>query len=214
MENQEQPIIEPNIEQIETPVIKTMPFARLPKRNLLIITTLALITIILLTFSLFPKNSSVKQPTANMIPTPTLAPYVKSSLSLSAPKKNLNGKYSSDIEIVTAGNKVTGVEIDLSFDPKVLTDVEIAPGTLFTNPNTILKKIDPVKGLVTYTLFADAKQKSVSGEGTVAVLSFSIIPGVKTASSQINVLPATEAIAIGQFQSVLKTSTGATFLIK
>jgi hypothetical protein len=213
MENQQQPIIEPNIEQAETPVAKTMPFAQIPKKNLVIIAILVLITIVLLIASLFPKNQ-VKQKTTSAIPTPTLAPYVKSSLSLSSPNQNSSGKYSSNVEIATAGNQVTGVEIDLSFDPKVLTDVAITPGTFFTNPNTILKKIDPAKGLVTYTLFADAKQKSVYGKGTVAVLSFSIIPGVKTASSRINVLPATEAIAIGQFQSVLKTATGTTFSIK
>ena len=205
--------------QIITPTAETqtahVPFwNKLPRRNLIVIAVLILITIILLIINLLPKTYSVKNTVTNVVPTPTLAPYVKSSLSLSAPKRDSSGKYLSNVEISTAQNQVTGVQIDLAFDPKVLTNVEIIPGTFFTNPIVLLKKIDTVKGVVSYTLFANTTQKSASGKGVFATLSFSILPGVKIASTQINFLPTTEVVAIGQFESVLKTTTGMTFATK
>jgi hypothetical protein len=203
-----QPITQPNP---ETAI--RIPFGdKLPKRNLIVIAILVVITIILLTFSLFQPAPAVKQ--SVLIPTPTLAPYVQSGLSLTVPQKNSNGNYFSNVEISTAENQVTGVQIDLSYDPKILTNVEIATGTFFTNPTVLLKKIDTVKGIVSYTLFADQNPKSASGKGTVATLTFSVIPGTKTAFTKINFLPTTEAVGLGQFESVLKQTTGTNLTVK
>lgn len=176
------------------------------RKNLILIVVLILITSILLILSLFPKTPARQS-------APTLAPYVKSSLSLSTPQKNLDGNYSSNIEITTAQNQVTGVQISIIYDPKVLTNVAINPGTFFKNPNILLQKVDPLKGNVIYSLFANPNQKSVSGKGTIATLSFSVIPGTKS-TTQINFLPTTEVVALGQLQSVLKTTTGTVFNAK
>jgi hypothetical protein len=73
--------------------------------------------------------------------------------------------------------------------------------------------VDPLKGNVIYSLFANPNQKSVSGKGTIATLSFSVIPGTKS-TTQINFLPTTEVVALGQLQSVLKTTTGTVFNTK
>jgi hypothetical protein len=94
-----------------------------------------------------------------------------------------------------------------------LTNVDITPGTFFANPTILLKKIDAVKGIINYTLFANHTQKSASGNGVIATLSFSVIPG-KTSSTKINFLSTTEAVALGQFESVLKKTSGTSFTTK
>jgi hypothetical protein len=203
--------VQPVTEQAETPV---KPEFKLPTIKLpinLVILLLALITVALLLTALSAKKFSPKQQA--VVPTPTPAAYVQSNLSLSSPQKNSNGVYSSNVEISTGNNQVTGVQIDISYDPTVLTNVDIKTGSFFTNPTVLSKKIDAEKGILTYTLFVNPAQKSVSGSGTVAVLSFSTLAGAKT-PTKINLLPTSEAVAMGQFESVLKTATGTILALK
>jgi hypothetical protein len=69
-ETNSNPVEQPATEPVIEPVAPLPFWAKLPRRNLIVIAALILITIILLTLSLFPETS-VKQEANNPIPTPT-----------------------------------------------------------------------------------------------------------------------------------------------
>src|SRR5436190_5631457 len=47
---------------------------------------------------------------------------------------------------------ISAVQLQLKYDPNVLTDVDIIPGTLFPRPVVLTKKIDPEKGTIFYVI--------------------------------------------------------------
>jgi hypothetical protein len=166
---------------------------------------LVIIATIFLVFALVQKtntNTQIKPSAASP------RSYIQSNLLLSTPVIDSNGNYTSNVEITTGSNKVNGVDIRLSYDPRALANVDIKPGTFFTGPVVLLKKVNIAQATVTYTLAVNPSQKSANGKGTVAVLSFSRIDS--TLPIQINFLPQTEVTAVGYVSSVLNTSTGVT----
>jgi hypothetical protein len=186
----------------------------MPKKTLIFIAVLAIITISLLAISLIQKTSTITQLKSVISKSEyeNAVAYAQSNLSLSTPITSTTSAYTSNVEITTGNDKVTGVDVRLSYDPQVLGNVDIKPGAFFANPVILLKKIDPIKGLVTYTIAVNPSQKSAIGKGTVAMLSFSQIAA--SASTQINFLPETEVTAVGYASSVLNTSSNLTFTTK
>lgn len=128
--------------------------------------------------------------------------FAKTSLSISEDVRtsSRSGTYEVDVNIDSSDNKVTGLQLELSFNPAVLTKVDIEPGDFLTNPVVILKKIDSLNGRISYLLGGQIGEKGVSGRGTVAVISFS-----KTGSEEtsIDFLPQTIVTAQGFDQNVL-----------
>jgi len=112
-----------------------------------------------------------------------------------------SAKQDVDIIINTNGDKVTFTQLELSYNPKLLTSVDINPGTFFNNPQIVLKEINPASGRITYWLGISQNQKGIAGEGPVAVISFI---KVGSAPAQINFMPKTSVQASGTNQSVLK----------
>jgi len=216
MENEEPKTTVTN--PIPAPTAPTVPVVAneqkkgfMPKKTLIFIAVLAIITVTLLVFSLTLKTSTITQQKPTAVNKPVVN-HAQSNLSLSTPTISTTSAYTSNVEITTGNNKVTGVDIRLSYDPRVLTNVEIKPGTFFTNPIILYKKIDAAKALVSYTIAASTNQKSATGKGVVAIVSFSRINN--TLPIQVNFLPETEVTAIGYASSVLNTSSGLTFTTK
>ncbi len=119
---------------------------------------------------------------------------------------------SVDVSIDTKTNKVTAVQLEISYDPKQLTNVNIAApksGGFFDNPIVLLKKIDEKKGLISFALAISPSQAAKQGTGNVATITFtSLITPV--GQTEIKVLPETLVTAEGVSSSVLKSSTGTT----
>lgn len=134
--------------------------------------------------------------------------FAHTSLSISEDVRpsSVAGKYEADVNIDTSDNIATGVQLELSFDPAVLQNVDIIIGTFFTNPTVIQKTVDQKNGKIIFTLSTPIGGDGVQGKGTVAVISFS-----KTNSQEtmIGFLPKTLVSAQGQDQSVLKETAGA-----
>jgi len=211
MENEEQKITEQK--PTTTPVTPIVPVEEkaswMPRKTFILISLLVLVTIGLLAIALIP---SVKSP-INIVPKPTPATlsYAQTKLSLSTPVKLTLNNYSSDVLISTGNNKTTAVQLELTYDPKVLTNVDIKSGVFFTAPVVLLKKIDTVNGRISYALGINPSQKPTSGSGIVATISFSTVSGTTAMQTPINFSPKTAATAVGYAQSVLKQSTGVLF---
>jgi hypothetical protein len=199
--------------QIKTPATETpvAPIATveqkpgwMPKKTLILIVLLVIVTIGLLVIALMPnlKTSAPVKPA----PVSSVPAYLQTELAFSTPVNTLN-TYSTDVLISSGSNKTTAVQLEISYDPKVLTNVDIVPGSFFTTPVVLLKKIDTVNGRISYALGISPSQKPTSGNGTVATITFSPVATTTATQTPIIFEPKTEATAVGYAPSVLKQTT-------
>lgn len=113
-----------------------------------------------------------------------------------------------DVKIDSGNNKVTGVQLEIAYDPEILANVEIEEGTFFENPVTLLKEVNEETGRISYALAVSPGLGGVYGAGTVAVLTFT--ENEASGTARIDFLPKTLVSGEGIIQSILKTATGIT----
>lgn len=161
-------------------------------------------------------------PTSNVAVTASDAAVAETSLlfgNLSIASSSSYPKiYSLPIIINTGTNKVTSVQLELSFDPNILTKVNIIPSTFFKNPNVIINKINNDIGKISYALSKTASEsaspvhateRGKQGEGTLAKLTFE--SKFSSAASAITFLSRTFVTAEGLDSSALKSTNSAEF---
>jgi len=187
----------------------------MPKKTLALISGLVLVTIVLFVIALKSNQQSTQTPvtpSTAMQPSPTPS-MAHSVLSLSPnPVKVLSGGLGKvDVVIDTSDNAVTAVQLELSYDPKVVSNVQVLPGTLFQNAVVLINKNNPTAGRFTYAFGRTPSQTPISGTGTVATISFTA--NASSQPSQLTLLPTTLVTARGVKTSVLKSSTGTEIII-
>lgn len=185
----------------------------MPKRTVTLILALILIAgglVFLALSAIPPKQDSLK--TSNV---PTQVPFAHTTLSLS-PNPAVSTQTANipiAVMIDSNGDKVSGVQLELSFNPKELTIADIVSETadspsFFPKATQLLKVIDQRNGKVTYTLALSTAEKAKAGSGTVAIITARVAPGVK--QTKLNLLTSSIVTATGITQSVLKSATGTT----
>ncbi len=183
------------------------------KRTLFLIFALFTITSILLVMALYqPQPTKITQiVTAPKDPiAQTMLSFGNPLIATSSSASVLN--YSLPINIQTFKNKVTAVQLELQYDPQVLTDVVVAPGAFFPNPNILLKQIDAKTGRISSAFGVTLNDSGVTGKGIVANLTFSVKAGTPEKTAII-FLPKTMVTAEGISQTVLKTTKNALFTV-
>jgi hypothetical protein len=163
----------------------------------ILVAVLVIITVILLVVSLTAKNT-LKSPTTSKEMTQDVA-HTSLFFSDDIRPSTTSGTYEMDINIDTNDNKVTFAQLEMSYDPKNLTRVDIKPGTFIKNPVIIQKNIN--NGRIKYWIGIEKNQKGIQGKGILATLTFTK-SGAN--SAEINFLPKTSVSAAGTDQSVLK----------
>lgn len=160
----------------------------------------------------FPHRPSMTLPVAETILTISSSP-ISSRSTISTPSAATT-LYSTDVIIDTGNNKVTAVQLELSFN-KELTKVSIKPGSFFKNPIELLNRVDNQKGTISFALgtgVVRGRIKGVRGKGTVATIYFEE-KGTPGKYAQINFLPKTLVVGAGTARSVLKSTIPAVFPI-
>lgn len=177
-----------------------------PIKTFLLIVVLALITAGLLTLALMPKQAPKETPTEAKI---TQNP-IQTTLTISSTPvpQATPSSYTTDVVINTGQNKITEVQLELSYDPAVLTKVNIEPGPFFLNPKILLKNVDEKNGRITFAL-APSDALAALGQGIVAKISFRASKNISP--TKIEFLPKTKVSALDTSESVLKSTVGATF---
>jgi hypothetical protein len=133
---------------------------------------------------------------------------LKTTLNILEPVAS-SSAYTANVTLTTERKKVTAVQIELTYNPKALTNVDIKPGSFFPNPTILSKKIDAVKGRISYVLGIGLGQSSVNDNGIVAILSFTTIP--KNGITTIAFLPICKLTVVGEVPSVLTAAHGIQF---
>lgn len=187
-------------------------FKAVPRQTLLFITFLLIATIALLIIAIYSNNpTNVKTPEKQASFTiAQTSIFLQSKPVLRVNPNSTIPTYGIDVNVSTKENKVTGIQLELSYDPKVLKNVDILPGSFFEDPMVLLKKVDQVNGRISLVLGVRLGQKGVTGLSRVATITFQ--DGSPTrALTDIVILPKTQVSAEGTAKSVLKVGIGAKF---
>lgn len=181
----------------------------MPKKTLALISGLVLVTVVLFIVA-FNANKQQTQnpPMTNSQPSVAVVP-AHSVLALS-PNPIYVGpgqQAQVDVTVDTSDNDVTAVQLELGYDPRYVTNLQVTPGTAFQNPVVLINKNNPQQGRMTYALGITPNKPTVKGKGVVATITF-VAQGQIGTQSQLALLPTTLITARGVASSVLKSSTG------
>lgn len=182
------------------------------KRTLFLIFALFVITAVLLVMALY--KPSAPQTTTTVVP--TKEPVAQTILSfgelLVATSSSTTVSYSLPINITTGKNRVTAVQLELLYDPQVLSNISVNPGSFFQNPIALLNQIDTQTGRISYAFGISPTSEGVMGKGMAAVLTFNARKGLDEETA-ILFLPKTLVTAEGITESVLKETNVAQFTV-
>lgn len=188
----------------------------MPKKTLALISGLVVVTIVLFIIALragqqasapsVPPSQQV-QPTA-MIPAHTVLQVGPNPLTVAPGQVG-----HVDITMDTSDNDVTAVQLELGYDPRIISNVKVTPGPMFTNPVVLIDKNNPTTGRYTYAFGITPNAQAVKGQGIVATVTFTPLPGTLGKNMQLGLLPTSLVTARGVAESVLKSATGTVITV-
>ncbi len=185
----------------------------MPRKTLALLVGLVLVTVILFIVALQTGKNATKMDQAKVQATPT--PDVAHTVLSMSPElvQVATGKPGSvDVMIDTSDNEVTAVQLELLYDPTMISNVKVVSGPVLPNPNVLIDKNNPTTGRYTYAYGIQPNQPTVKGKGVVAKITFTA-RGTAGKQSQIIIQETSLATARGTAGTVLKSSTGATVVI-
>lgn len=194
---------------------KQKSFLGVPIRTLSLIILLAFIAFGLFYIALKDINKkSAPKSTINSIDTTSPQTTLSISQNPITVASSSGSFYNLDVLIDTEQNNVNSVQLELSFDPNILKNMDVIPGTFISNPNILIKNVDAANGRISFAI-TPSDVPSVNGSGIIATLEFSLSRTQKVATSTaINFLPKTEARATGVATSVLKSTGNAIVILR
>lgn len=187
----------------------------MPRKTLALLVGLILVTVILFLIALQTgKNQSKtaqQQSQAQATPTPDVM-HTTLSMSPDVIQVAPGGIGTAEVMADTSDNQVTAVQLELLYDPTMLSNVKVTVGPAFANPVVLIDRNDATTGKYTYAYGIQPGQKPVNGQITVAKITFTA-RGALGKQSQIIMQPTTLVTARGVAGTVLKKGTGATVVI-
>lgn len=142
------------------------------------------------------------------------APETKLFITPSFQEINLGKSFTTTITLDSGENKVTGVDLYLSYDPSQVKIDEIKQTTEISSFNTILKnEIDNVAGKLRYSAFTFDKTKAVTGKLNILTIYGSVSSSSKEGSYEITIDESSIVIAVNEGQNVLTESGAGTIKI-
>lgn len=185
------------------------------KRTILLIVVLIVVTVGLFVIALLSINKQTPPQinTTGSTPTVTPTPPAHTILALDPTTVTMASSSGSiNVTINTNGDNITAVQLELQYDPAVLTNVKLTPGTFLPDASVLINNVDPSTGRISYALIIASPTGAKSGSGTIATLSFSTLPTTKT-QTDIIFLPKSLVTAVGIDPSVLKSTTNTTIIL-
>ena len=183
----------------------------MPKKTTILIIILALITGVLI-FLAVRSDQTQKFVNDALNPSPTesvTTPYAQ--LSFIKPQLNVSNAtnpVSVDIVIDTTDKPTSGAQIELSYDPSVLTNMKVTPPStsFFGQKSTVLiNKVDQTQGRISYAVGISPSDGEKFGKGLLATLTFTVNPNSGQQSTQISFLEKSMVTSLQTPDSVLKS---------
>ncbi|HVA96572.1 MAG TPA: cohesin domain-containing protein [Candidatus Acidoferrales bacterium] len=191
----------------------------MPKKTLALITGLVVVTIVLFIIALRAgqQQQAPSVPQGNTMahqPTPNVPAHTVLMLGPNPVVVGSGQTGSVTITMNTQDNDVTAVQLELGYDPHIVSNVKVTPGPLFTNPVVLINKNNTATGRYTYAFGITPNSPAVKGNGVVATVSFTPLYGTTGKTMQLGLLPTSLVTARGVAQSVLKQATGTVINIQ
>lgn len=180
--------------------------AGVPLKTVFLIVILALVAISLVYAAFLSKDAPLKQivQRSQQQEENSLA---DTSLSIDQSIKNEeSNEYYSIVNIDSGKNSVIGVQLELYYDPSLITNVSVTPLDFFPQAVEVLKKIDQQNGRISYAITVSPGETSVKGQGQLVKINYAPI-GNEGISSVINFLPKTEVSGDTTAGSLLKSTS-------
>lgn len=145
----------------------------------------------------------------------------ETELSLTTDSQSLKpGQTDTIAVLLTKINPLPNIaEIELAYDPNVISVDSVSQGSFFTNPIVALQTIDPVIGRISYALRCPTIQNSSEitecanpSSRTLATVTVSVNPNALQNTTKLTFLPRT-VVRIKNGRDVLKNATGLTLTI-
>lgn len=168
----------------------------------LLIIILAVLTGILVLVALSPKKATAPSPQ-----TTRQTEVTPQEVTLNFGTATSSGAVDSVDVIANTGNATaTAVQLEMSFDPKMISNVSLKQGDFVKNWQVLLNKVDYANGRISYALGVPLSGGSVKGTGPIATLTFTEA-GVKGQQIQIKLLPKSLVSIEGFSGSSLKSTS-------
>lgn len=184
----------------------------MPKRTLGLIIALLILTIILVIVALKTKNqpSTTTQTTQSAAtPTPVAGHTI---LSMSPNPVDTRPGLPSTVEVMidTHGDSVSAIQLEIAYDPKVLTNMSIKTGNFFPDAQTLpIGGVNQTTGRITFAVTPANLRDSKSGKGTVATLTFYPQASTSATTTHITLLDKSLITSPGLgAQSILNSVSG------
>ena len=189
----------------------------MPKKTLALILGLVVVTVVLFIIALRagqqPQAPSTPQLSKAQKPTPAVPAHTILQLGPNPLTVGPAEQGSVNVTINTSDNDVTAVQLELGYDPNIISNVKVTTGPLFTNPVVLIDKNNPTTGRYTYAFGITPNAQPVKGTGVVATVTFTANANAVGKKTQIGLLPTSLVTARGVAQSVLKASWGTVLTV-
>ena len=182
----------------------------MPRKTTILIVILALITGVLI-FLAVRSDQGQQLLNTDATPTPTtIQPYASISFANGVVNASSGPTTQSvDIIIDTLDRPVAGAQLELSYDPAVLSNVTVkTPSTSFfgTNPSVLINAVDPSQGRISYAVGISASESEKMGRGNVATITFTVNRQAGVASTSLTFLPKSAVTTLSAPESVLSSA--------
>src|SRR3990167_1622059 len=185
----------------------------MPKKTTILILILAIVTGVLVFLAVTNQGQKPAGPTFAV---PTKAPVERTAVLMFNPQNvdisaGTTSAQSVNIIVDTGKDSIAGVQTELQFDPKALTNVKLSPiadSTSFFGPTAVVlfNDVNVTTGRVSYAIAINAGQAPVKGIGKIATLSFQKAATATSSSTTISFLEKTLVTILGENDSVLKSA--------
>jgi hypothetical protein len=191
----------------------------MPRKTLALISGLVLVTVILFIVALRAGQSQnapstpTTNTTAQTAPQPTTPAHTVLSVGPNPLTVAAGTQGSAQVTIDASDNDVTAIQLEIGYDPTVLSNVKVTPGTLIQNPAVLIDKNDPQAGRYTYAFGITPNGTPIKGTGTAATITFTVKAGAVAKQTQLGLLPTSLVTARGVANSVMKSATGTVITV-
>jgi hypothetical protein len=128
-------------------------------------------------------------------PTPTLQPESSLSFAPDTIYSIVGQSHEVNIQLNSQGKYPTSAQLELAYDPTILTEITLTPGALFPNPKILLNNIDEATGRISFALSLSPNEKPRQMSAVAAKMKFKIRENTLQNQTAIYFLPKTSIIS-------------------
>lgn len=179
-------------------------------RTLVLIGILVTLAVVLLGVAIKLTGTEKRfMPGPKITPTPTIEKTAEITFSPSTLDLAASTSGSVEVMVTTGKNPITGAQVQILYDPTVITNVELAPpaaNSLMGPPGSYTNLFtDDTPGSLTYAVAINPSSPEVSGTGSIGTISFTVL---KTKpETQFTFGKSTAVTSTASMNSILNTTT-------